>query len=172
MKRFLFQRSVENAGGTQTFYVDAETQEEAESIARDEGGEFYSEEVEVTALGEPEFCGETSLDDYGDEDQPTRPAPPSTPPPRKEPDMTEDTKPATPAEAEELAKRAVSDYLNACRMNSESQIGNYLMKLASVAGVLMAQAEGSAEAALRLEGTARFLLKTMPKKPAKIVRMQ
>lgn len=46
------------------------------------------------------------------------------------------------------------------------------MKLASVAGVLMARAEGSAEAALRLEGTARFLLKTMPKKPANLKPVQ
>ena len=81
-------------------------------------------------------------------------------------------KPATPAEAEELAKKAVGDYLTACRMTERDQIGNYLMKLASVAGVVMAQAEGSAEAALRLEGTARFLLKTMPKKPATLRPVQ
>ncbi len=76
------------------------------------------------------------------------------------------TAPATPAEAEELAKKAVGEYLTACRMADATNLGNYLMKLVSVAGVVMAQAEGSAEAALRLEGTARFLLKTMPKKPA------
>lgn len=80
--------------------------------------------------------------------------------------------PATPAQAEELAKKAVGDYLTACRMTDREQIGNYLMKLASVAGVLMAQAEGSAEAALRLEGTARFLLKTMPKNPAALHKVQ
>lgn len=57
-------------------------------------------------------------------------------------------------------------------MTDREQIGNHLMKLASVAGVLMAQAEGSAEAALRLEGTARFLLKTMPKKPAALRPVQ
>lgn len=81
-------------------------------------------------------------------------------------------KPATPADAEELAKKAVADYLTACHIAEPSQIGNYLMKLASVAGVLMAQAEGSAEAALRLEGTARFILKTMPKKPATLHPVQ
>ena len=80
--------------------------------------------------------------------------------------------PATPAQAEELAKKAVADYLNACHIATPEQVGNYLMKLASVAGVLMANAEGSAEAALRLEGTARFILKTMPKKPAKLVPVQ
>lgn len=80
--------------------------------------------------------------------------------------------PATPAEAEELAKQAVSDYLTACRMNSADQIGNYLMKLASVAGVLMANAEGSIAAHQRLVGTANFVFETMPRRPAKLVTIQ
>ncbi|MFK5284326.1 hypothetical protein ACI3PL_32570, partial [Lacticaseibacillus paracasei] len=43
------------------------------------------------------------------------------------------TTPATPAEAEELAKKAVGDYLTACRIASADPVamGNYLMKLAS-----------------------------------------
>lgn len=86
--------------------------------------------------------------------------------------MTEKRLPATPAEAEKLAKKAVQDYLNGCRMNDGAQIGNYLMKLCSVAGVVMANAEGSAEAALRLEGTAAFIYKTMPKKPATLRPIQ
>jgi hypothetical protein len=90
--------------------------------------------------------------------------------------MSTNTAPASPAEAEEIAARAVSEYLAACRIaageNEAEMIGNYLMKLVSVAGVLMAQAEGGAEAALRLEGTARFIFKSMPRKPSKIVRMQ
>lgn len=49
-----------------------------------------------------------------------------------------DNKPATPAEDEELAKKAVVQYLTACRMTDRAQIGNYLMKLRSVAGVTMA----------------------------------
>lgn len=73
--------------------------------------------------------------------------------------------PATPAEAEELAKQAVGDYLTACRIADREQLGNYLMKLASVTGVLMAQAEGSATAAARLEGTAAFVRKAMPADP-------
>ena len=81
-------------------------------------------------------------------------------------------KPATPAQAEELAKKAVADYLNACHIATADQVGNYLMKLASVAGVLMANAEGSEMAAARLEGTAAFVLKTMPKAPAKLVPVQ
>ena len=88
------------------------------------------------------------------------------------PDTTHHMPPATPDEAEEMAKRAVADHLNACRMTDGAQVGNYLMKLASVAGVLMANAEGSVEAALRLEGTAHFILKTMPKKPANLRPVQ
>lgn len=80
--------------------------------------------------------------------------------------------PATPAQAEELAKKAVADYLNACHIATSDQVGNYLMKLASVAGVLMANAEGSENAHDRLVGTAQFVLKTMPKKPAKLVPVQ
>lgn len=92
--------------------------------------------------------------------------------------MTRDTTPhmppATPAEAEELAKRAVGEYLTACRLASADPvaIGNYLMKLASVAGCLMANAEGADTAFDRLLGTAQFVLKTMPKKPATLHPVQ
>ena len=84
------------------------------------------------------------------------------------------TKPATPAEAETLAKKAVGDYLTACRMASADPvaIGNYLMKLASVTGVLMANAEGADIAFDRLLGTAQFVLKTMPKRPATLRPVQ
>jgi hypothetical protein len=83
-------------------------------------------------------------------------------------------KPATAAEAEELAKKAVGDYLTACRMASVDRVamGNYLMKLASVTGVMMANAEGSETAFDRLLGTAQFVLNTMPKDPAPLRTMQ
>lgn len=82
--------------------------------------------------------------------------------------------PATPAEAEALAKKAVGDYITACRMASQDPVamGNYLMKLASVTGVLMANAEGADAAFDRLLGTAQFVLMTMPKKPAKLQPIQ
>lgn len=84
------------------------------------------------------------------------------------------TLPATPAEAEALAKKAVGDYLTACRLASADPeaMGNYLMKLASVTGCLMAQAEGADTAFDRLLGTAQFVLKTMPKKPATLRPVQ
>lgn len=88
--------------------------------------------------------------------------------------MTEAKKPATPAEAEELAKKAVGDYLTACRLASPDPeaMGNYLMKLASVTGCLMANAEGADTAFDRLLGTAQFVLRTMPKKTATLRPIQ
>jgi hypothetical protein len=80
--------------------------------------------------------------------------------------------PANPAEAEDLAKKAVGDYLTACRITDRGHIGNYLMKLCSVAGVVMAQAEGSAAAADRLAGTAAFVFKSMPKKASPLMPVQ
>ena len=90
-------------------------------------------------------------------------------------DITSDpsqTRQATHAEAEVLAKKAVSDYLNACRMADTSNLGNYLMKLVSVAGVVMAQAEGADIAFGRLIGTAQFIRQTMPKQPATLRPVQ
>jgi hypothetical protein len=80
--------------------------------------------------------------------------------------------PASPLEAEKIAAEFVGQYLTACRMKDEANIGNYLMKLCSVAGVLMAQAEGSAIAFERLKGTAYFVLNNMPAEPVKLERMQ
>lgn len=82
------------------------------------------------------------------------------------------SKPATPAEAEELAKKAIGDYLTACRMDTPENIGNYLMKLASVVGVAMARAEGCDMAAARLMGTASFIAQNMPQQPARITPLQ
>jgi hypothetical protein len=88
--------------------------------------------------------------------------------------MTDQRKPATPAEAEELAKKAVGEYLTACRLADADPvaIGNYLMKLASVTGVMMANAEGADTAFDRMLGTAQFVLKNMPKKPAMLRPIQ
>ena len=74
--------------------------------------------------------------------------------------------PATPDEAEELANRAIGDYLNVCRITDSSQVANYLMKLASFVGVTMANAEGCEMAALRLESAAKVIRETMPMEPA------
>lgn len=67
MKRFLFDMPVTDANGTQTFYVDAETPEQAlEALnSGDYDGGIYDEEIEVMALGEASYAGETTLDDEG-----------------------------------------------------------------------------------------------------------
>lgn len=65
-RRFLFCRSVLEANGSQTYYVDADTPEEAAKLLKETGGELYAEEVEVYALSEPEAAGETTTDDFGD----------------------------------------------------------------------------------------------------------
>lgn len=84
--------------------------------------------------------------------------------------------PADPVEAEKLAAQIVGEYLNACRLaageNEREMIGDYLMKLVSVTGIVMAQAEGSVTAAKRLIGTAHFIEREMPRLPAQIARMQ
>ena len=78
----------------------------------------------------------------------------------------------TSQKAEELAKKAVGDYLTACNLQDARQIGDVLMKLCSVAGVMMANAEGSEQAFDRLLGTAQFVLKSMPKQPAHLGPIQ
>lgn len=78
----------------------------------------------------------------------------------------------TPHQAEALAAKAVGDYITACNLSDGSQIGDVLMKLVSVAGVVMAHAEGSEVASARLIGTAKFIEKRMPKNPATLRPIQ
>lgn len=84
--------------------------------------------------------------------------------------------PLTQEEAQVLAAKVCTEYLTACCIaagpNEREHIGNYLMKLASVAGVVMAQAEGSEVAFDRLIGTAQFILNNMPRKPSRLERLQ
>lgn len=67
----------------------------------------------------------------------------------------------TPHEAEALAQKHIQDYLNACSLDSTRDAGNALMKLCSVAGVLMVATVGYQEAVERLEGTTTFIAETM-----------
>jgi hypothetical protein len=75
MKRFLFQTSVENAEGSQTWYVDAKNETEALQKYSNGDCDIYASEVDVTSIGQPELAGETTLDDFGDfkPPQPTQP---------------------------------------------------------------------------------------------------
>ena len=72
MKRFLFQTSVENAEGSQTWYVDAKNKTEALQKYSNGDCDIYASEVVVTSIGQPELAGETTLDDFGDF-RPTQP---------------------------------------------------------------------------------------------------
>jgi hypothetical protein len=72
MKRFLFQTSVENAEGSQTWYVDAKNETEALQKYSNGDCDIYASEVDVTSIGQPELAGETTLDDFGDF-RPTQP---------------------------------------------------------------------------------------------------
>lgn len=72
------------------------------------------------------------------------------------------TKAATQAQAEKLAKAAIEKYLNDCNLESRDHLGNCLMKLVSIAGVLMAHNEGADAAFDRLVGTAHFVRNNTP----------
>jgi hypothetical protein len=87
-------------------------------------------------------------------------------------DQDRPTRPANQAEAEAMARIAVTEYVNACSPTDRSQIADYLMKLASVSAVVMAQTQGSEEAAQRLEATAAWVRKTMPAQPARLETVQ
>ena len=65
MKRFLIDTSVENAEGTQTWFVDAENEQEALDKFSSGNCDLYESNVEVTRCGEPEISGEVQLDDFG-----------------------------------------------------------------------------------------------------------
>ena len=67
----------------------------------------------------------------------------------------------TQQEAEALAQRHIHDYLTACGLKTVEDAGNALMKLCSVAGVMMVATVGYEDAVARLDGIAAFILKTM-----------
>lgn len=67
MKRYLYGAVIKSVSGSQTFYIDAASQEEADERAREGDTDgIHSEDVEVTDLYELEPCGVTNLGDFGD----------------------------------------------------------------------------------------------------------
>lgn len=66
MKRFLFTADVKKVEGSQVFYVDAETPDEAADIMARSGGNIYTEELSVMDVSPPRPDGETVLTDFGD----------------------------------------------------------------------------------------------------------
>jgi hypothetical protein len=73
--------------------------------------------------------------------------------------------PASQAEAEAMAMALCRKFIEDCHPENPEHLGNCLMKLASVAGVMMAHAEGSDRAFDRLVGTAHFVRNSMPREP-------
>lgn len=65
MKRFLIDTSVLNAEGSQTWFVDAETEKEALAKFKKGDCDLYESNVDVTSLDDPEISGEVPLDDFG-----------------------------------------------------------------------------------------------------------
>lgn len=64
MKRYLYTAYIKDASGYQTFFVDAESKEEADIKIQD-GGEIYENEVEVTDISDIEFDRMTDTNDFG-----------------------------------------------------------------------------------------------------------
>lgn len=63
-------------------------------------------------------------------------------------------------QAEDLAQQVMQDYVNACGCNSEQDVANVLMKLASMCGLGMCAVVGQPEAVARLQGTTDYIAKT------------
>jgi hypothetical protein len=60
----------------------------------------------------------------------------------------------TATEAEALAQKTMQEYINACGCDTEQDVANVLMKLASMCGLGMIAVVGVSEAAARMQGTA------------------
>lgn len=65
----------------------------------------------------------------------------------------------TPDEAEALANKLIGEYLTACKLDTQQQAGDALMKLVSVAGLAMCATVGQHQAVERLLGTATYISK-------------
>lgn len=64
-------------------------------------------------------------------------------------------------QAEEMAKQLIQQYLNDCQLDTNQDAGKALMKLMSVAGVLMVATVGYDEAVDRMYSTAAFVEKKL-----------
>jgi hypothetical protein len=63
----------------------------------------------------------------------------------------------TPHEADGLAKRMVTEYINTCECDTEQDVANVLMKLSSMCGMTMCAVVGHEEAFARMDGTAKYI---------------
>ncbi|WP_298151164.1 hypothetical protein [Flavobacterium sp.] len=66
MQRYLIERTIDSASGTQVFYIDSTSEAEALRLLSAGAGNIYTNQCEVTSLGEPRISGTTSLEDFGE----------------------------------------------------------------------------------------------------------
>ena len=64
-----------------------------------------------------------------------------------------------PEEAEKLANATVEEYVAKCSCESQQDVANVLMKLASVCGLGMCAVVGQEDAVARMQGTAEHISK-------------
>lgn len=78
----------------------------------------------------------------------------------------------TPKESEVLAHQTIQDYVNKCGCDTEQDVANVLMKLASMCGLGICAVVGREEAASRMQGTADHIAKSQQGVHWKQERMQ
>ncbi|HEI6794409.1 TPA: hypothetical protein SJ397_000183 [Yersinia enterocolitica] len=67
LKRFIYSATVTSGSGSQSFYIDAESREEADArAANNESDGMYADDSEVTDLDALDYEDETTVDDFGD----------------------------------------------------------------------------------------------------------
>ncbi|HDL7329697.1 TPA: hypothetical protein PXN08_003989 [Yersinia enterocolitica] len=67
LKRFIYSATVTRGSGSQSFYIDAESREEADKrAANNESDGMYADDSEVTDLDALEYEDKTTVDDFGD----------------------------------------------------------------------------------------------------------
>ncbi|WP_235942351.1 hypothetical protein [Yersinia thracica] len=67
LKRFIYSATVTSGSGSQSFYIDAKSREEADArAANNESDGMYADDSEVTDLDALEYEDETTVDDFGD----------------------------------------------------------------------------------------------------------
>ncbi|HHH0459655.1 TPA: hypothetical protein ACPZJF_000325 [Yersinia enterocolitica] len=67
LKRFIYSATVTSGSGSQSFYIDAKSREEADArAANNESDGMYADDSEVTDLDALEYEDETTVDYFGD----------------------------------------------------------------------------------------------------------
>ncbi|CNI59837.1 hypothetical protein [Yersinia bercovieri] len=67
LKRFIYSATVTSGSGSQSFYIDAKSREEADArSANNESDGMYADDSEITDLDALEYEDETTVDDFGD----------------------------------------------------------------------------------------------------------